>query len=69
MIKRYRFLVNTESQRIVYDKLESIPRVLRGEYIVEAIRALISQNDSAHPPKHPSTPENPVAADMQGFFG
>jgi hypothetical protein len=44
--KKYRIYVDTERHRDIYEKLESVPRPLRGEFIRTAIRVLMNNTNS-----------------------
>ncbi len=43
MKKKYRIYVDLEKDRDIYEKLESIPRPLRGEFIRMAIRRFMEE--------------------------
>ena len=43
MKKKYRIYIDTEKDKDIYEKLESIPRPLRGEFIRLAIRRLMEE--------------------------
>jgi len=44
--KKYRIYVDTKRHRDIYEKLESVPRPLRGEFIRTAIRFFMDKTDS-----------------------
>jgi len=44
--KKYRIIVDSEKHRDIYERLESMPRALRGEFIRIAIRLLMNNTTS-----------------------
>ena len=45
MKKKYRIYVDPEKDRDIYEKLESIPRPLRGEFIRMAIKRFMEEEN------------------------